>query len=151
MKNIIKILFFLIIAGSGSVFAAPGNSLLHNSPNRDSAIARYNKYERMQKAGFALLPVGAGAIAGGSYMIYKGTHNMVEKKKAETFMEKAEKNNGVVLASAGAALAFLGLAITSGGLVLGVSGTVRKNKFHQGSHGIYLKTTTKAVAIVYRF
>jgi hypothetical protein len=113
--------------------------------------ADYNRYRKQQLIGFTMVPIGAGAMAGGSYMIYKGALHLQKKVPENTFLEKAEKNKGVVLASAGAALAFLGLAVTSGGLVLGVTGTVRKNKFRESTHGVYIKTTTKAVSLVYKF
>jgi hypothetical protein len=115
---------------------------------KDNVERAYSKWKTQQTIGFTLLPIGAAAIAGGGYMIYKGT----SKLKSQMMVEKEEnKTNDMVLVSTGVALAFLGLAISSGGLVLGIRGTVRRGKFCQGTHGVYVKTTTKAISIAYRF
>jgi hypothetical protein len=121
-------------------------------PKREIANSEA-RYKTQQTLGFTLVPLGAAAVAGGAYMIYKGTSkaSTIKIGSENLVPKKEEKKNDLMLMSTGAALAFLGLAVTSGGLVLGITGTVRRNKFNQSTHGVYIKTSTKRISVTYRF
>jgi hypothetical protein len=92
------------------------------------------QYRRQEITGWVLLGVGAGSIAGGSYMIYKGVTGIINSNSSITVNDVSSP--GVVVSrrdityiSVGAALGFAGLVLTPTGLALGITGTVRYNKF----------------------
>ena len=113
------------------VFASPASKseLSHSVlfTRRDS------NYEASKRpiAGWLLLGIGAGALTTGTILVSKGLNDMLKPASTgdNSLLSRAAQGHDVVLISAGGALAFTGLVLTPTGLIMGVAGKVRYNKY----------------------
>ena len=92
------------------------------------------QYKRQEITGWVLLGVGAGSVAGGSYLIYKGVTDVLNANSTFNIESNASyhpviSQRDVTFLSVGGALGLVGLVLTPTGLALGISGTVRYNKY----------------------
>lgn len=92
------------------------------------------QYKRQEISGWVLLGVGAGSLAGGSYMIYKGVTDVLNRNSTINVNDPTPSGpvlskHDITFISVGSALGFAGLVLTPTGLALGITGTVRYNKF----------------------
>ena len=113
------------------------------------------QYKRREIAGFVLLPVGLGLAGGGSYMVYKGavdiSNNVITINAGEQQGPYIPKHD-IVLVSAGAAMAIVGLVLAPTGLSMGVSGAVRYRKHCGGSaRSFYVEPAKQNTGMAFRF
>ena len=104
------------------------------------------QYKRREIAGFVLLPVGIGAIAGGAVMINKGIidiENHVNTINAGEPSTAYVPRHDIVLVTAGAALGVIGLALAPTGLAMGISGAVRYRKYCGRARSFYISPDTQ--------
>lgn len=115
---------------------------------------RCREYKRREIAGFVLLPVGVGAIIGGSFMVYKGVngiHNANGTIDGNNPQTPNVPKHDIVLIGAGAAVGIIGLVLAPTGLVMGVGGAVRFRKYCGKAQAIYIAPSTEGFGLACRF
>jgi hypothetical protein len=105
-------------------------------PEKDEGFDKCKKYKRKQVAGFVLIPLSLGAMAGGVYLIYTGAKNVVESTQVgfggvSTSVSEPDKTKIAI----GAGLGFIGAVLFPTGLVLGIKGGTNYNRDCRGGPG----------------
>lgn len=111
-------------------------------------------YKRQEIAGFVLLPVGVGAIIGGTVMINKGINGISASINTINGNEPGSptvSRHDIVLVSAGAALGLIGVVLAPTGLVMGISGAVRNHKCCGSYRSFYIVPSTTGMGMACRF
>jgi hypothetical protein len=120
----------------------PVNAVSFTSPIPSSiAFDKCRKYKGKQVAGFVLLPVSLGMMAGGGYLIYLGAKNIANNTNVGfegVSTEVSSKDKTYI--GVGAGLAFAGAVLFPTGLVLGIKGGTNYNRDCRGSSGTAQRT-----------
>ena len=115
---------------------------------------RCREYKRREIAGFVLLPVGIGAIIGGSFMVYRGVsdiHNSNGTINGNNPETPSVPKHDIVLISAGAAVGIIGLVLAPVGLSMGIGGAVRFRKYCGKAQTFYIAPSTEGFGLACRF
>jgi hypothetical protein len=105
-------------------------------PVSSAAFDKCRKYKGKQVAGFVMLPVSLGLMAGGGYLIYSGAKNIADKTNVgfegvSTDVSKDDKTKIGI----GAGMAFVGAVLFPTGLILGIKGGTNYNRDCRGGPG----------------
>lgn len=115
------------------------------------------RYKNKQIAGWILMPVGLGMMAGGSYMIYAGAKNIYDNTdiSLENGLETKVTKKDKVLMGVGAGMGFVGAILFPTGLVMAIKGGTNYNRDCRGSsapsRSLNLRPTGNGVNVALKF
>ncbi|MES2619555.1 MAG: hypothetical protein V4615_01800 [Bacteroidota bacterium] len=172
MKYIILSLVFTVINLSAQAgnpvwetkIKAPRANTLNKIPaNFSVPVAEEKKgfdkckvYRNKQVAGFVLLPVSLGMMAGGTYLIYTGAKNIVNRTNigfsgVSTEVSKEDK----LMIGVGAGLGFVGAVLFPTSLILGIKGGTNYNRDCRGGSGtgstLHIRPTGNGINMALKF
>ena len=113
-------------------------SLLFKHP-RKQAIDLCREYKRKEIAGNVLMPIGACALGGGTYMIYKGSRNVVSQYNHAVYDYHTQptSRHDVGLICGGSALFIAGVALAPGGFIMASVARVKYCKYCRAGGAMY--------------
>jgi hypothetical protein len=102
------------------------------------------QYKRQEISGWVLLGVGAGSLAGGSYLIYKGVTDVLNNNSTIHVNDAGStgpniSKRDITYIGVGSAMGLVGLVLTPTGLGMGISGTIRYHKYCGGRSSYLIK------------
>lgn len=127
-------------------------SLLLRPANEHSDLDCCADYKGKAIAGFILLPVGVGAVVGGSYMVYKGATDIINTVNAaiQVFPEQSRPiaERDISLVGFGAGMVVVGAALIPTGLVMGIRCAVKAHKYCGGyTRSLYIAPSREGLGL----
>jgi hypothetical protein len=123
-------------------------------PASAPAFDKCRKYKNKQIAGFVLLPVSVGMMAGGTYMIYKGAKNIYDATNIdlEVGVKTEVTREDKILLGVGAGLGFVGFVLFPTSLALGIKGGTNYNRdCRGGGRSLLFRPTGNGVSMALKF
>lgn len=127
-------------------------SLLFKHHNKQ-AIDLCREYKRKIIIGNIMVPAGTCAIAGGVYMIYKGTYSMVSQYSRNwyDYRNQPTSKHDVGFVCGGTALLVAGLAMLPGGAIMASVAKVKHCKYCRAGGAMYFTPSNTGLGLACNF
>jgi hypothetical protein len=138
-------------------YSAKRSLFLNTTPDKQyKEFDQCRMFKRKQIAGFLILPIGLGAIAGGTYMTYVGGRNIANSFSTSDIYSPTSIGSGVqkrdeVMVGVGAATILVGMVLAPTGLVMGLHNSVQRHRYCREEKTFYIMPSKSGMGLACQF